>query len=126
MLALIFGLVFGCRNGAENQKIENLSARQAFELMENNTIFVLDVRTPGEFSQGQIKDALLIPVQVLNTDYSKILNHKKDPILVYCRSGNRSVTALKILSNNGFEKLFHLKNGIKDWVKNGYPIHKNP
>jgi rhodanese-related sulfurtransferase len=121
----VFGLILGCSNSVQTQGIHHLSSDQAAELMENNTIVVLDVRTPGEFLEGHIKDAVLIPVQVLNTDYIKILNNKKDPILVYCRSGNRSVTALKILSDNGFEKLYHLKNGIKGWVKSGYSIHKN-
>ncbi|MBU1342293.1 MAG: rhodanese-like domain-containing protein, partial [Proteobacteria bacterium] len=96
------------------------------ELIKNKQTLILDVRTLGEYTQGHIKNSFLIPVQVLTTEHIKIMDHKDNPILIYCRSGNRSVTASNILTKNGFKKLYNLKGGIKDWIKNGLPIEKQP
>lgn len=125
-LLLVVGLVSSCYSDTQENNIQNISAAEAFELVQNKPILVLDVRTPGEFASGYIKDAVLIPVQVLNSDYTKILNHKENPVLVYCRSGNRSVTASKILADKGFKNLYNMEGGIKAWVQKGFPIEKKP
>lgn len=70
------------------------------ELLQQGAI-ILDVRTKAEFQSGHIKGSINIPVQVLNTNLSKI---KKDkPIITCCASGMRSASAKSILSSNGFK-----------------------
>jgi rhodanese-related sulfurtransferase len=49
------------------------------------------------------------------------LAHEDLPIVVYCRSGNRSATATRILIEAGFGEVYDL-GGIQDWVVQGYPI----
>jgi len=126
IVLFIIGFISVSGNATENKAYQNLDAKETFELIHNKQPLILDVRTPREFAAGHIKDSILIPVQVLNTDYIKIIDHKKGPILVYCRSGNRSVTASNILAKKGFKKLYNLKGGIKDWVNKGYPTQKQP
>ena len=46
----------------------------------------------------------------------------KDTYLVYCRSGNRSRTALWIMEELGFTRIYHLANGITEWVDAGFPV----
>jgi rhodanese-related sulfurtransferase len=120
----ITGFFSSCSNAGENKTFQDINSKDAFELIQNKDVLILDVRTPGEYAQGHIKNSILIPVQVLNTDYKKILEYRKKTIFIYCRSGNRSVVASNILISNGFENLYNLKNGIKDWVKQGHPIEK--
>jgi rhodanese-related sulfurtransferase len=76
---------------------------------------VVDVRTAGEFADWHYPDAINIPVQVLDKQLDK-LPDKKKTIIVYCRSGNRSSTAKKILLSNGYEDV---KNGggVRDMKK---------
>lgn len=120
----IFGFIAGCSNATENETYQNIDAKEAFDLIQNKEVLILDVRTPGEYAAGHIKNSVLIPLQVLETDYTKILDHSEKPVFLYCRSGNRSVAASKILIKNGFKKLYNLKSGINDWVKKGLPIER--
>ncbi len=120
----VVGLFSSCSTAAEKEAYQDINAKQAFELIQKENLLILDVRTPGEFLQGHIRDSVLIPVQVLNTEYTKILDFKDKPVFIYCRSGNRSVTASKILLDQGFKPIYNLKGGIKSWIQNGYSIEK--
>jgi rhodanese-related sulfurtransferase len=95
---------------------------EASELLKNSKeVFLLDVRTDNEFSQERIKGATLIPLHVLSESLSKLDKVKNKTIIVYCRSGNRSVGASRILSKNGFKPL-NLKGGINLWKHQGYSV----
>ena len=62
--------------------------------------FLVDVRTPGEFLEGHVKGSVNIPLDSLTHQLAKFKNKKN--IIVFCRSGNRSVQAKLILEQNGF------------------------
>lgn len=101
---------------------KSITPAKAYELLKNNKeVFLLDVRTPDEFSQERIKGATLIPLQVLSQSLSKLDKVKNKKILVYCRSGNRSVSASRILAKNGFIPL-NLKGGIGLWEHEGLSV----
>lgn len=119
-------MLLSCSNTGEKSAYQDVGAKQVFDLIQNDKILILDVRTPGEFAAGHIKNSVLIPVQILKTEMEKMIEYKDKPVLVYCRSGNRSVTASNILNSNGFKDLYNLKGGIKDWIRNGYSIQKLP
>jgi len=98
---------------------ESISPKQAYELLQNDKeVVLLDVRTPEEFSQEFIEGATLMPVQVLSDNLAKLQPHKDKKIIVYCHSGNRSVAASRILSENGFQPL-NVKGGISQWKSEG-------
>jgi rhodanese-related sulfurtransferase len=96
----------------------------AMKLLKNENPILLDVRTIGEYKQGHIDSALLIPVQELQFRLKEIESHKNDPLLIYCRSGNRSTVASKMLIENSFNKVYNLRYGIKDWIKQGGKVVK--
>ncbi len=101
---------------------ESITPQQARELLQqDDNVTLLDVRTPEEFAQEHIEGATLIPVQVLGENLSKLANVKGKQIIVYCRSGGRSVAASRILTENGFVVL-NVKGGIGGWKDEGYPI----
>lgn len=105
---------------------ENLSAKEFYEFLNKEKDYVLlDVRTPQEFyKEGHIKGANLIPIQLFKYIYlgGKGLKNKK--VFIYCRSGNRSAVASKILEKWGVKKVYNLKNGILEWKKERLPIEK--
>lgn len=103
---------------------QELSAEKSVELINNINPFILDVRTEGEFKSGHIPNASLLPVQILSKNIDQIEKYKNEPIFVYCQSGNRSTVASKILIDEGFTKVYNLRNGIGDWKHRGYPIIK--
>jgi thioredoxin len=99
---------------------KSLNAKKARELIAARAPFILDVRTPNEFYEGSIPGATLIPVQQLADRFVEIGAQKGRPVLVYCRSGNRSIVAAQILIRNGFTQVYNLQSGIKGWMQEGY------
>jgi rhodanese-related sulfurtransferase len=80
---------------------------------------LIDVRTPEEYSSGHIPDSININVEILANRLDEV--PREIPIVVYCRTGNRSAIASKILADAGFSPVYDL-GGIQDWVTEGYPI----
>ena len=80
---------------------------------------LIDVRTPEEFASGHIEGAVNIPVEEMQGRLDEIPGDA--PIVVYCRSGNRSAAAARILTDAGYAHVYDL-GGIKDWVAEGLPI----
>jgi len=80
---------------------------------------LIDVRTPEEFASGHISGAVNIPVESLQSRLSEVSNVQ--PIVVYCRSGNRSATASQILEQAGYSNVYDL-GGIIDWTAQGFPV----
>lgn len=91
-------------------------------MIDRGEIFILDVRTQEEYDAGHIEDSTLIPVQVIDKRLDEIPKDKK--ILVYCRTGHRSVQASEILVNNGFKEVYNMKGGIIGWTDAGYEVVK--
>jgi rhodanese-related sulfurtransferase len=68
-----------------------------------NGAFLVDVRTPAEFASGSASGAVNIPLDNLLQQISQFKD--KNNIVVFCRSGNRSGMAKKILENQGFKNV---------------------
>ena len=90
----------------------SIDAQKAIHLLENDhNVTLLDVRTIQEYKEGHLRDATLIPVGALEKNLGMLKQDKHTKIIVYCRSGNRSVTASRILEANGFTPV-NVKGGI--------------
>jgi len=83
------------------------------------THVLIDVRTPEEFASGHIQGAIDIPVEELSDRLSEVPHDI--PIVVYCRTGNRSATAAQILVKAGYVPVYDL-GGIQSWIAAGYPV----
>ncbi|NDJ51555.1 MAG: rhodanese-like domain-containing protein [Chloroflexi bacterium] len=79
---------------------------------------LVDVRTPEEVADGYIDGAINIPVDELEARLSELPDDA--PVVVYCRSGNRSARAANILASNGYEA--YDLGGIITWEAQGYPV----
>lgn len=82
---------------------------------------LLDVRQPGEYEQGHIPGALLIPLGDLPTRLSELDLDKET--IAYCRSGVRSKSACQILSGLGFNPIYNMEGGITAY--NGERVEGN-
>ena len=79
---------------------------------------LIDVRTPEEFAQGHIDGALNL--NFYDDDFTQQLEQKLDknrPVMLYCRSGNRSGQAASQMVTMGFKELYDLKGGFMAWPK---------
>lgn len=103
---------------------ESIDAGQAIHLLENDeNITLLDVRTIEEYKEGHLRDATLIPVHALADNLGMLKQDKNKKIIVYCRVGNRSVAASRILEKNGFTPL-NVKGGILELQDAGVTVIK--
>ena len=82
------------------------AAKQAWPMIEQG-ILLIDVRTSKEFSQGHIDGALNIPWEQTEKLMSAIGHEKQRPVVVYCRSGNRSGKAKAVLEKQGYTNIFN-------------------
>lgn len=103
---------------------QEVSAEEGAALIKNIDPIILDVRTPGEFAEGHLIDAKLIPVQVLQAEIGQLGDNKDKPIFVYCRSGNRSTVAAKVLMDQGFSHVVNMRKGIREWQGKNLPMTK--
>ncbi|MFC1964277.1 rhodanese-like domain-containing protein [Chloroflexota bacterium] len=123
-------LAGGCAQKTEvtPQAVQDVTAQEAFNLIQekqNNPDFIIvDVRTPQEFADGHIEDAVNIDFNSDNfkSDISKLDRNKE--YLIYCRSGSRSRGALEVMKELNFTKIYHLYEGIVGWTGNSYPTVK--
>ena len=105
-------LYFSYTKGWILADFEFITAKQAQVLIEKDqNVTLLDVRTLDEFKEGHIRGATLIPVSKLEANLAKLASSKDKQIVVYCRSGSRSVAASRILKTHGFTPL-NVKHGM--------------
>lgn len=93
------------------------------EISTNASVQILDVRTPGEYQNGHIKNAMLADWtnQIEFKDRVQYLDKTK-PVLVYCASGGRSSKAAKWLADNGFISVENLTGGFTQWKIENKPV----
>ncbi|SFV64251.1 Rhodanese-like domain protein [hydrothermal vent metagenome] len=91
---------------------ESISPKQAALLIEkDDNVSLLDVRTIPEYKSGHIRGAQLIPLGQLKNNLDRLKADKNKKIIVYCRSGSRSVAASRILEKHGYVPL-NVKQGM--------------
>lgn len=122
LLAAIISGCLGSTTQPAKAKYVDVIVQQGKEMIDRGEVFVLDVRTREEYNESHINGSTLIPVQELDIRYKELPRDKK--ILVYCRTGGRSVAASEILVKNGFTQVYNMKGGITEWKNAGYEVVK--
>lgn len=85
-------------------------------------LVVLDVRTPGEFAEARLDDAILIDIN--EPDFAdRVAELDRDAqYVLYCRSGNRSAAAREVMDDLGFAEVYDVDGGIVAWQAAGLPV----
>lgn len=120
LIALTLVIPMACASG--NEGVTRLNAEQ-FEakLKSLQNVILIDVRTPEEFAEGHIPGAQLINIYDRDFEQKLATLPKNKTVMVYCRSGNRSMQAVPALQKAGFKEIFELYGGINAW----YSANKN-
>ena len=115
-LLLLF-LLAGCTASNEQENsYRQISMDEAVTMMEEESSYIiLDVRTPEEFRERHIPNAINIPNETIGSEDIQELPDKDQLILVYCRSGNRSKQASGKLAELGYTNIVEI-GGINDWT----------
>ncbi len=85
------------------------------ELDQKKGMVLLDVRTDKEYEQGHIPGAVHVPLADVGDKVKKLKKDKE--LVVYCRSGNQSIWAIKRLMGMGYKNLYNLKGGYSAWKR---------
>ena len=125
LLTIIMGFsFFGLFGQTNNFKI--VDAHEFDKFIKDTTVTVVDVRTAAEHTEGYIPGTDF-NIDVLEDTYTKIATEtlpKDKPVALYCRSGNRSKTAARILADKGYE-VVELGTGFRGWVAAGKDVMKS-
>ncbi len=132
---LFIGIVFcvmSCTSGGKNESDHPADGHtvvlgpQEFKskLSATPDAVLIDVRTPEEVSEGIIEGAVNIDFK--DPAFAEKINalDKEKPYYVYCLSGVRSNDAVKIMEEKGFKDVYTLKDGLRNWTKEGLEIVK--
>lgn len=134
LLFFTASMLFSCVGSSQTKTVPNSQVSSEKEIIPENIdidmfdnlrstgdYIVIDVRTPEEFEAGHVPGASVVDVK--SPDFSQKIGEldKDKEYLVYCRSGNRSAKALKIMQDAGFTNAHNVEGGYLAWSAK----HKN-
>lgn len=96
----------------------------AVQIINHDNALLIDVREDAEFKEGHILNSRHMPLGSLQSRLIELESHKDKPILVYCRSGQRSASACGVLRKQGFLNVTNLKGGVMAWQNAGMPLNR--
>jgi len=99
--------------GSFFQPVKSISTDEVRTIVKDKSAAeycLLDVRQPGEYAEGHLPGAKLIPLGELQSSLDNLDSAK--PVIVYCRSGNRSRSAVGMLNGAGRQDVFNMDGGI--------------
>ena len=91
---------------------------------KDSSLVLLDVRTAEEFASGHIPGAVNIPHDQLPNRLAELAGAKNKDVVVYCRSGRRSVIAQETLNAQGFKSVLHLDGDMLKWQEEKRAVTK--
>ncbi len=101
--------------------VEDVSLEELKAGLEDGSILLVDVREPNEWDAGHIRGAVLNPLS--NFDPAALPKGEGQRVVLHCRSGKRSVTALGLAQGNGRGDVrAHFGGGMLEWTGAGEPV----
>lgn len=118
------------------EELGNLTTEQLLNLQNNNNALVIDIRTEKEWqATGTIPDSHKLQffsdkgkydTEKWLNDLNRLKTSENQPIILVCRSGNRSGRVGNLLTQQlGMKKIYHLSNGMMSWIKTGNKTTKD-
>ncbi len=123
-LILIVTIISCESNSAQNQPISStVSTAEYFKLLkETKDLQLIDVRTPGEFSEEHLQNSVNINFNDPSFEQKIDQLDKTKPTFIYCLSGGRSGSAMDVFARHGFKTVYNMKGGILQWKGDDYPL----
>ncbi len=117
LFAIVIVWVYRTKRRTSTMSQNELMARTKSE----TNMFVLDVRSPREYSSGHIPGATNINHTELSNHLEKLRGYEDKDVVVYCERGVRAQKAQKILKTAGFSNVYHLKGDMVKWRRRRLP-----
>ena len=120
-ILLVAFTIFSC-SLINNESINQMNSDELIEFIELNDAILVDVRTEDEYNSGYIENSLNIDYNSNDFSVNADKLDKNTPIILYCRSGNRSSMSANKISKLGFKEIYNLEGGILEWIEEGNVI----
>ncbi|KPV39511.1 hypothetical protein AN478_10155 [Thiohalorhabdus denitrificans] len=106
--------------------IRSVDPAEAVRLVNQEGAQVVDVREDQEWQQGHIPNAVHVPLGQISDRLTELERYKQSetPLVMVCRSGNRSASAALRLRKAGFTSVYNLSGGTMAWQQAGMPLEK--
>ena len=122
LVLLLIGVTSCLKNQVEGVQVLDVSKYE--KKMEQPDVQLVDVRTPEEFAEGHLENAINIDITADDFDSKIAALDKENPVMVYCKAGGRSAKASSRLNELGFKNISDLEGGIINWNSENKPIVK--
>lgn len=120
-------------NPAQANELQTVTPEQLLDMQQNQHALVVDIRTAAEWqASGVIANSQKLqsfdPQGKFDQDkwlaeLEKLKSSPDQPVILVCRSGNRSGNVGTLLSDKiGMQNVYHLQNGLQTWIKSGHPV----
>ncbi|TKS56421.1 rhodanese-like domain-containing protein [Mesohalobacter halotolerans] len=118
-LCKIFNMSFLSKLFREQSNVKNITAASLKQFINSHTkLKLIDVRSTAEHNRQNIKGS--INIDVFDSNFEDLCETKvniNEPVLLYCRSGQRSMTAARKLEKMGYKDIYNLKGGMIAWSR---------
>lgn len=125
ILITFLGIIVSCNTVESQSKTQDIPAIEfSNKIKQNPDAQIIDVRTPGEYANGHIKNSKNIDIN--SSDFQNQISalDKNKPVYVYCLSGARSSSASRSMINTGFKEVYNLSGGMIKWRASNLPETK--
>lgn len=120
----VAGLLIYSFFSARLRGFNSVNPAMATQLINRENAVILDVREDNEYRDGHIVNSVHIPLSYLNDRLKELDKLKDKPVIVGCRSGQRSSQACATLKKLGFASVYNLSGGIMAWKNDNLPLTK--
>ena len=103
--------------GVAGPGVAEVDTVEAARLIDKQKAVVIDVRSDAEYAARRIPNARHVSLRQLPAQIAGLEKYKDRPIVVNCRTGSRSRSAVAYLAENGFEEVYNLKGGLMAWAR---------
>ncbi len=122
LVSAIAIITSSCMHGQTQKESTSLSPTAFYDSIQRNpSAVIVDVRTPEEFENGHLQNALNYNWSDNTLQEKAGLLDKTKPIYIYCLSGGRSASAATYLRNNGYLKVYEMEGGMIKWRAGNLP-----
>lgn len=96
-------------------EIRNINYEGLCNILKNNVnVVLIDTRSPQEYAENRINNAINIPEYDIARNAELMLPNRSALIILYCQSGDRSKKAYRILEKMGYTNLYNLRGGLNN------------
>lgn len=109
---------------ADEPQCRDASPEECRKTIEEGACRIIDVRTPTEFRDGHLRDA--VNIDYYAPDFKARIGELNpgETYVVYCKRGMRGQKAMEIMRQAGFSRVLNVAGGFEAWSRSGQPVHR--